>query len=221
MAFVTIRRAAAAAALAALCAVAQPNAVTAQGSVNPTASSVKEQQLLDALKPDQRLTGRVSIPDPGAANLIQPEGRLFRAERDQNARIGGLAILGVLGLLVLFYLVRGKVRMDGQGVFRHAVAKLAATVDEALAQNGLTPADVDWLVPHQANQRIIDAVAERLALPKEKIFVNLQKYGNTSAASCAIALTEAVRQGRIRKGDKVMLATFGSGLVWGAMVIEW
>ncbi len=113
MAFVTIRRAAAAAVIAVLCAVAHPSAATAQGSVNPTASSVKEQQLLDALKPDQRLSGRVSIPDPGASSLIQPEGRQFRAERDQNARIGGLAILGMLGLLVLFYVVRGKVRMDG------------------------------------------------------------------------------------------------------------
>jgi 3-oxoacyl-[acyl-carrier-protein] synthase-3 len=94
-------------------------------------------------------------------------------------------------------------------------------VTEALAKAGVKKEEVACLIPHQANQRIIDAVAERLDFPKEKVFVNLQKYGNTSAASCAIGLCEAVAGGRVKKGDKVVLATFGAGLVWGAMVIEW
>ncbi len=112
-------------------------------------------------------------------------------------------------------------RMSGADVFKLAVRGMADAVTEALLRAGVKQQEVACFIPHQANQRIIDAVAERLALPKEKIFVNLQKYGNTSAASCAIALCEAVEAGRIKKKDKVVLATFGSGLVWGALVIEW
>ncbi len=112
-------------------------------------------------------------------------------------------------------------QMTGSEVFKLAVRGMTDAVTEALEKAGLKLEDVKIFIPHQANQRIIDAVAERLHLSKEKIFVNLQKYGNTSAASCAIGLYEAVKQGRIQKKDKVVLATFGSGLVWGAMVIEW
>lgn len=112
-------------------------------------------------------------------------------------------------------------QMTGSEVFKLAVRGMCDSTTEALAKAGVAIGDVACFIPHQANQRIIDAVSERLAVPKEKIFMNLQKYGNTSAASCAIALTEAVEQGRIKKKDKIVLATFGSGLVWGAMVIEW
>ena len=111
--------------------------------------------------------------------------------------------------------------MSGGDVFKLAVRGMADAVEKALAKARVSIGDVVCFVPHQANLRIIDAVGERLNLPKEKIFVNLQKYGNTSAASCAIALCEALSEGKIKKGDKVVLATFGSGLVWGAMVIEW
>ena len=112
-------------------------------------------------------------------------------------------------------------QMNGSEVFKLAVRGMADAVTEALSKAGVKLEEVACFIPHQANQRIIDAVAERLALPKEKIFVNLQKYGNTSAASCAIALYEAVEAGKIKKHDKVVLATFGSGLVWGALVMEW
>lgn len=112
-------------------------------------------------------------------------------------------------------------KMSGSEVFKLAVRGMSDAVLEALAKAKVDINDVACFIPHQANQRIIDAVGERLALPKEKVFINLQKYGNTSAASCAIALCEAVEFGKIKKGDKVVLATFGSGLVWAAMVMEW
>ncbi len=112
-------------------------------------------------------------------------------------------------------------QMNGAEVFKLAVRGMADAVTQALEKAGVKATDVACFIPHQANQRIIDAVSERLKYPKEKIFVNLDKYGNTSAASCAIALYEAVKQGRIKKEDKIVLATFGSGLVWGALVMEW
>jgi 3-oxoacyl-[acyl-carrier-protein] synthase-3 len=112
-------------------------------------------------------------------------------------------------------------KMSGSEVFKLAVRGMSDAVTKACEMAGVKIGDIKCFIPHQANQRIIDAVGERLQLPKEKVFVNLQKYGNTSAASCAIALCEAVEQGKIKKGDKVCFATFGSGLVWGAMVMEW
>ena len=112
-------------------------------------------------------------------------------------------------------------QMSGSEVFKLAVRGMADAVTEALAKAHVKKEDVVCFIPHQANQRIIDAVGERLELPKEKVFINLDRYGNTSAASCAIALCEAVDTGKIKKKDKVVLATFGSGLVWGAMVMEW
>jgi 3-oxoacyl-[acyl-carrier-protein] synthase III len=112
-------------------------------------------------------------------------------------------------------------KMTGSEVFKLAVRGMSDAVIEALEKAKVKKSDVACVIPHQANQRIIDAVADRLELPKEKVFVNLDRYGNTSAASCPIALAEAVQQGRIKKKDKVVLATFGSGLVWGAMVVEW
>ena len=112
-------------------------------------------------------------------------------------------------------------QMSGGEVFKLAVRGMSDAVIESLKKAGIRSDEIACFVPHQANLRIIDAVAERLKLPKEKIFINLQKYGNTSAASCAIALCEAVEQGRIKKHDKIVIATFGSGLVWGAMVMEW
>jgi 3-oxoacyl-[acyl-carrier-protein] synthase-3 len=112
-------------------------------------------------------------------------------------------------------------RMSGSEVFKLAVRGMSDAVVQALEKAHVKKEDVVCFIPHQANLRIIDAVTERLEVPKEKVFVNLQKYGNTSAASCAIALCEAVEQKIIKKKDKVVLATFGAGLVWGAVVIEW
>jgi 3-oxoacyl-[acyl-carrier-protein] synthase III len=112
-------------------------------------------------------------------------------------------------------------KMDGKEVFKLAVRGMADAVTESMRKAGVKIEDVACFIPHQANLRIIDAIGERLGLPKEKVYVNLDKYGNTSAASCAIALTEAVRKGKIKKKDKIVFATFGSGLVWGALVMEW
>ncbi|AQU86803.1 3-oxoacyl-ACP synthase [Komagataeibacter nataicola] len=107
-------------------------------------------------------------------------------------------------------------RMNGREVFRHAVGKLSSSVDEALAANGLTHSDVNWLVPHQANLRIIDGVARKLALPPERVVVTVDRHANTSAASIPLALNEAVRDGRINKGDLVLMEALGGGLTWGS-----
>ncbi|MGK9169706.1 ketoacyl-ACP synthase III [Inquilinus limosus] len=115
----------------------------------------------------------------------------------------------------------GHVRMEGREVFKHAVINLAEVVEEALAANNLTPADIDWLVPHQANKRIIDATARKLDLPSEKVVLTVQKHANTSAASIPLALAEAVTDGRIRPGDLVLLEAMGGGLTWGAALVRW
>jgi 3-oxoacyl-[acyl-carrier-protein] synthase-3 len=98
---------------------------------------------------------------------------------------------------------------------------MADAASEVLVQAGLSAADLDLVVPHQANRRIITAMADRLGLPMEKVFMNLQKYGNTSSATIPIALAEAVAEGRLHEGDHVLLAAFGGGLSWGAMALEW
>jgi len=110
----------------------------------------------------------------------------------------------------------GVLRMAGKEVFRHAVSKLAAVVDEALAANGLTHADVRWLVPHQANLRIIEAMGRKLKLPPERVVVTVDRHANTSAASIPLALAEAVSAGRIARGDLVVMEAIGGGLTWGA-----
>jgi len=112
-------------------------------------------------------------------------------------------------------------KMDGQPVFKFAVNAMERATREALAGAGLTVEDVDLFVPHQANLRILTATARALRLPKEKIMLNIDRYGNTSSASIPIALHEAWQQGRLHEGDRVVLAAFGGGLVWGAMVLEW
>jgi len=116
---------------------------------------------------------------------------------------------------------RNCMSMNGREVYRFAVQVMADASASALKLCGLTSADVSLFVPHQANIRIIESAAKRLGLPFEKIFVNLDKYGNTSAASIPLALDEAVREGRINEGDIVVTVGFGAGLTWGANVIEW
>jgi 3-oxoacyl-[acyl-carrier-protein] synthase-3 len=115
----------------------------------------------------------------------------------------------------------GKLRMNGKEVFRHAVQKLADVVDETLAANGLKSADIDWLVPHQANQRIIDGTGRKLGLSSEKVVSTIARHGNTSAASIPLALAEAVGDGRIRRGDLVLTEAMGGGLTWGAALMRW
>jgi 3-oxoacyl-[acyl-carrier-protein] synthase-3 len=111
--------------------------------------------------------------------------------------------------------------MEGNPVFKFAVRILGKAAVEALKKAGLTRDDIDFLIPHQANIRIIDAAAKRLKLNREQIYVNLDQYGNTSAASIPLALDEAVKQAKIKRGDIVVLVGFGAGLTWGATVIEW
>jgi len=111
-------------------------------------------------------------------------------------------------------------KMRGQEVFRHAVGKLASVVDEALAAQGLRPADVDWLVPHQANRRIIDGVGRKLGLPPERVVVTVDRHANTSAASIPLALADAWGDGRIRRGDLVLMEALGGGLTWGSALVR-
>jgi 3-oxoacyl-[acyl-carrier-protein] synthase-3 len=115
----------------------------------------------------------------------------------------------------------GFLRMEGREVFRQAVQRLSEVVDEALAANGLSPSDIDWLVPHQANTRIIDAVGRKLGLSAERTIVTIERHANTSAASIPLALDEAVADGRIRRGHLVLMEALGGGLTWGASVVRW
>ena len=112
-------------------------------------------------------------------------------------------------------------KMEGNELFKLAVKIMSEAAQVALKQAGLECSDVDLVIPHQANIRILMAVAKKLGLPKEKIYLNIEKYGNMSSASTAVALCEAVREGRIKKGNVVLLDAFGAGLVWGACVIKW
>lgn len=115
----------------------------------------------------------------------------------------------------------GHLRMQGREVFRHAVVFLADVVDEALARHGLTAGDVDWFVPHQANRRIIDAMAKRLGLATDRVVITIDRHANTSAASIPLALDEANRDGRIGEGDLVLIEAMGGGFTWAAGVIRW
>ncbi|MGD2218493.1 MAG: beta-ketoacyl-ACP synthase III [Gemmatimonadales bacterium] len=111
--------------------------------------------------------------------------------------------------------------MEGREVFKHAAVKMPAAVKEALEETGLSLDDVDYVIPHQANLRITQAVQKSLGLPEEKVISNIDRYGNTTAASIPIALHEAVEDGRIRRGSLVCLTAFGSGFTWGAALIRW
>jgi 3-oxoacyl-[acyl-carrier-protein] synthase-3 len=113
------------------------------------------------------------------------------------------------------------IRMAGREVFKAAVLTMADACDTALARAGLTGAGIDLLIPHQANIRIIEATAKHAGLPMDKVFINVDRYGNTSAASVAIALDEAVRTGRLEPGMKVMFVAFGAGFTWASMVLQW
>lgn len=111
--------------------------------------------------------------------------------------------------------------MDGQAVFKFASTALAAAADEVLKKHGLHQSDIDWLVPHQANLRIIEMTARKLGLPMERVIVTLAQHGNTSAASIPLALDTAVRDGRIRSGDLLMLEGIGGGFAWGSVLLRW
>lgn len=112
------------------------------------------------------------------------------------------------------------VQMAGQEVFRHAVRNMISACGEVLERNNLSVADVDYLIPHQANLRIIDAVAKKLGVPEEKVCVTVNRFGNTSASSVGIALADSIEEGRIKKGDNVLFAVFGGGFTWGAALAK-
>lgn len=115
----------------------------------------------------------------------------------------------------------GHLRMEGREVFKHAVAMITDVIEGAFEATGTTAEDIDWLVPHQANRRIIDASAKKLGIPPEKVVVTVDLHGNTSAASIPLALSVALADGRIKKGDLVMLEAMGGGFTWGSVLVRW
>lgn len=149
-----------------------------------------------------------TISDPGIHIMcLRSDGRY----RDALYVDGGVSTTGTAGHL----------RMKGQEVFRHAIVKTAAVMADALQRTGLDISDVDWVVPHQANKRILDATANKLGLDPAKIVMTVDRHANTSSASIPLALDIAIRDGRVRPGDVVLLEAMGGGFTWGAGVVRW
>jgi 3-oxoacyl-[acyl-carrier-protein] synthase III len=115
----------------------------------------------------------------------------------------------------------GHLRMEGRAVFKHAVAMISDVIEDTFKATGYTAADIDWFVPHQANQRIIDDSAKKLGISPEKVITTVAKHGNTSAASIPLALATAVAEGRIKRGDLIMMEAMGGGFTWGAVLARW
>ncbi len=115
----------------------------------------------------------------------------------------------------------GHLRMEGQEVFKHAVGMITDVVDDAFAATGLKASDLDWFIPHQANERIINASAKKLGIPLEKVVKTVSKHGNTSAASIPLAICEAAEDGRLKQNDTVMLEAMGGGFTWGSVLLNW
>jgi 3-oxoacyl-[acyl-carrier-protein] synthase-3 len=152
--------------------------------------------------------GRGTSADRGVlANALHSDGR----QHDILYVDGGPSSTRTTGLL----------RMEGKEVFKHAVINMAAVVGEVLKKAGLAPKDIDWLVPHQANKRIIDGTGRKLGLSADRMVVTVDKHANTSAASIPLALDAAVSDGRIKKGDLLLLEGIGGGLAWGASLVRW
>jgi len=153
-------------------------------------------------------TGQGAASDRGIlASTLHSDGRLH----DLLFVDGGPSSTGTTGHL----------RMVGKEVYRHAVTKLSDVVAEVLDIGGLTAADIDWVVPHQANARIIDSVAGKLSIERDRVIVTVDRHANTSAASIPLALTAAVGDGRVRRGDLLLFEALGGGLTWGANLIRW
>ena len=152
--------------------------------------------------------GRGTSADRGVlANALHSDGR----QHDILYVDGGPSSTRTTGLL----------RMEGKEVFKHAVVNMAAVVGEVLAKAGLDAGDIDWLVPHQANKRIIDNTGRKLGLAPERVVVTVDRHANTSAASIPLALDTAVADGRIKRGDLLLLEGIGGGLAWGASLVRW
>ena len=172
--------------------------------------------------------------DRGTAVLFgDGAGAVFLRAQEQPEGLPGRGILsthlhaqGSLGPLLYVDGAVGRpelsgfLRMNGREIFRHAVSKLASAVDEALVANGLHSSDVDWLVPHQANLRIIDAMGRKLNLSPERVVVTVDRHANTSAASIPLALAEAWHAGRMKRGDLLVLEALGGGLTWGSALVR-
>lgn len=141
------------------------------------------------------------------ASKLRSDGR----HRDKLYVDGGPSSTGTVGHL----------RMHGREVFKHAVAMITDVIEDVFAQTGYGPEDVDWFVPHQANRRIIDASARKLGIADEKVVVTVDRHGNTSAASIPLAIDVAVRDGRIKRGDLVLVEAMGGGFTWGASLVRW
>jgi 3-oxoacyl-[acyl-carrier-protein] synthase-3 len=115
----------------------------------------------------------------------------------------------------------GHLRMQGREVFKHAVVNISAAIESSTREAGLTPADIDWFVPHQANQRILEGTARKLNIRPERVISTIAEHGNTSAASVPLALSVAVGDGRIKRGDLVLMEAMGGGFTWGAALLRW
>jgi 3-oxoacyl-[acyl-carrier-protein] synthase-3 len=172
----------------------------------------------------------VLFGDGAGAVLMQaaPEDRLLgfeiKSDGTRNACLNLAFQPELRELLPGVTLTQGKyqyITMNGREVYRFALDRVPDAIDKVIYKANLTSADIDWLILHQANQRIMDAVAERLNIAPEKVISNVAKYGNTSAASIPIALNEAVRAGKIRTGDTIATSGFGAGLSWGAAIFKW
>jgi 3-oxoacyl-[acyl-carrier-protein] synthase-3 len=148
---------------------------------------------------------------PGDRGILAASLRSDGSHRDKLFVDGGPSTTGTVGHL----------RMEGREVFKHAVGMITDVVEDVFAKAGITAADLDWFVPHQANKRIIDASARKLGIAEEKVVITVDRHGNTSAASVPLALGTAVADGRIRQGDLVMLEAMGGGFTWGAVVLRW
>ncbi|MCM2292129.1 ketoacyl-ACP synthase III [Allorhizobium sp. BGMRC 0089] len=141
------------------------------------------------------------------ASCLRSDG----AHKDKLYVDGGVSTTGTIGHL----------RMEGREVFKHAVGMITDVVEQCFADTGMSADDLDWLVPHQANLRIIDGAAKKLSIPMDKVVVTVDQHGNTSAASIPLALSAAVADGRIKKGDIVMVDAMGGGFTWGAVLLRW
>ena len=152
--------------------------------------------------------GAGTLEDRGILNtVLRSDGR----HRDKLYVDGGPSTTGTSGHL----------RMEGREVFRHAVTCLAEVIEETFAQTGVSAQDIQWFVPHQANRRIIDATARKLHIDPAHVVVTVEKHGNTSAASIPLALSTACQDGRIKRGDLVLLEAMGGGFTWGAALVRW
>ncbi|MCV3240301.1 beta-ketoacyl-ACP synthase III [Mesorhizobium sp. ZC-5] len=152
--------------------------------------------------------GEGNIADHGVlATSLRSDG----THKDKLYVDGGPSTTGTVGHL----------RMEGREVFKHAVGMITDVIEATFSQAGITAEDLDWFVPHQANKRIIDASAKKLGIAEQKVVITVDKHGNTSAASVPLALAVAVKDGRIKKGDLVLLEAMGGGFTWGAVLLRW